>query len=265
MDLFEVITKRRTHRSEFSARPISESDLAQLIESARWAPSPFNVQPWHLVVVRDRVQKKSIADLTTRAIKEQFEDPQFLDDNGRWMRTSIEEWEQLQDGVLLQDHVDFPSDLSNPTVLRSLLKHASHLSLLGKLGLGGKPAQEIAGLVIQAPVLVMISMDRDQKPPGEAYLRWMWLGLGAMIQNILLTATALQIGSQFISAPIERTSDRQQLSQILGLPKSHEMVSLIRFGYLLHADGEGHLPAKGVRRHPSDFVSHEKYTQKKAE
>ena len=265
MDLFEVITKRRTHRSEFSDRPVSESDLAQLIESARWAPSPFNVQPWHLVVVRNRVQKKAIADLTARAITEQFEDSQFLDDNGRWMRTSIEEWERLQDGVLLQDHVDLPAGLSNPTVLKPLLKHISHLSLLGKLGMGDKPAQEIAGLVIQAPVLIMISMDRERKPPGEAYLRWMWLGMGAMIQNILLTAAALQIGSQFISAPIERTSDRQQLSQILGLPKSHEMVSLIRFGYPLHADEEGLLPAKGVRRQSSDFVSYEKYAQKKAE
>ena len=89
--------------------------------------------------------------------------------------------------------------------------------------------------------------------------------MGAMIQNILLTATALQIGSQFISAAIERTSDRQRLSQILGLPKSHEMVSLIRFGYLLHTDGEGLLPAKGVRRQSSDFVSYENYAQKKAE
>ena len=65
-------------------------------------------------------------------------------------------------------------------------------------------------------MLLEISMVLNRKPPGAGHLRWMWLGMGAMIQNILLAATELKIGSQFISAAIERTSDREKLSKILG-------------------------------------------------
>jgi nitroreductase len=36
----------------FSAREVSEAELAQLLEAARWASSCFNDQPWHYVVTR---------------------------------------------------------------------------------------------------------------------------------------------------------------------------------------------------------------------
>ena len=107
------------------------------------------------------------------------------------MRSSIEEWVDCEDGVLLQDQVNVPVGLSKPSVLKPVIKHASHFSKLGKFG-GGKPAEETENLINRAPMLLAISMDRNRKPPGAGHLRWMWLGMGAMIQNILLAATELK-------------------------------------------------------------------------
>ena len=266
MELLESIINRRTHRESFSDENISTVHLNHLIEAARWAPSPFNVQPWHLVVITTSQQKRAIGKLTADAIIEQFGDPEFLDDNSRWMRSSIEEWVRCEDGVLLQDQVNLPAGLSKPSILKPVVKHASYFSKLGKVG-GGKPAEETENLINCAPMLLAISMDRNRKPPGAGHLRWMWLGMGAMIQNILLAATELKIGSQFISAAIERPSDREKLSKILDLPSWHEVISLLRIGYLeKHNANETTTHSfRSVRRKTTDFVSYETYSQKKAD
>ena len=60
--------------------------LRKLIEAARWTPSPFNVQPWELVLIQEAEGKIALADVTARAIVDQFKDAKFLDDNSRWMR-----------------------------------------------------------------------------------------------------------------------------------------------------------------------------------
>ena len=83
-------------------------------------------------------------------------------------------------------------------------------------------------------ILVIVLQVKSQPPPGLA---------GAMhsAENRLvatpsdktaLAATDLKIGSQFISAAIERPSDREKLSKILDLPSWHEVISLLRIGYL---------------------------------
>ena len=43
-------------------------------------------------------------------------------------------------------------------------------------------------------------MNRERRPPGEGGNRWMWLSVGMFIQNMLLAASSLDIGIQFISA-----------------------------------------------------------------
>ena len=60
----------------------------------------------------------------------------------------------------------------------------------------------------------------------------MWLGMGAAIQNLLLTATALNIGTQFVSAPLERQADRERVQEIFNIPDSHEVITLLRLGYV---------------------------------
>ena len=51
--LFEAVFHRRSVRS-FTAEPVSDSELDQLLRAARAAPSAKNRQPWEFIIVTDR-------------------------------------------------------------------------------------------------------------------------------------------------------------------------------------------------------------------
>ena len=81
----------------------------------------------------------------------------------------------------------------------------------------------------------------------------MWLGIGAAVQNLLLKATELGIGTQFVSAPLERQADRERIQESFNIPDSHEIITLLRLGYLDSVTG------KSVRLPSSAVIHHEKY------
>jgi nitroreductase len=60
MQTWDAITSRRNVRS-FASHPISASDLNQILEAARRAPSSRNTQPWDFVVVTDRTRLEELA------------------------------------------------------------------------------------------------------------------------------------------------------------------------------------------------------------
>ena len=254
MNVFDAITQRRSHRGTFQNRAIDTTDLEKLIEAARWTPSPFNVQPWELVLIQEAEGKAALAEVTERAIVEQFKDAKFLDDNSRWMRLTKKDLKELGDGVLLADHVTLPKVLQDAPdkLLEGMLKNAKAFTLLGHLGAGKIPAKEIAAQVREAPLLMLITMNCKRYPPGDGGTRWMWLSMGMLIQNVLLAATALDIGVQFVSAPLECSMDRERVRQLFNIPTSHEVITLLRMGYIEESRGDS------VRLQPSEFVHFEK-------
>ncbi len=262
MDVIEAITQRRSHRGEYENRPIDESDLNSIIEAARWTPSPFNVQPWELILIEESEGKEVLANLTEKAIVEQFKDAKFLDDNSVWMCLNETEWQERGDGVLLADHVTLPKLLEDGTnkitgnILKGLLKHAKSLTILGHLGAGKIPAKDISKQVRESPLLVLITMNTNRRPPGEGATRWMWLSMGMMIQNMLLAATALGIGVQFVSAPLEKETDRDEIREHFDIPDTHEVMTLLRLGYVSSEDGNS------VRLDSSEFVHFDKVRNK---
>ncbi len=254
MNVFDAMTQRRSHRGAFQKRAIEADDLEKLIEAARWAPSPFNVQPWEILLIQESEGKTALADLTERAVVTQFKDPKFLDDNSRWMRVTETEWQERGDGVLLSEHVTLPKPLQNAPekFLEELLKNAKAFTLLGHLGAGKIPAREMATQVREAPLLMLITMNCRRFPPGQGATRWMWLSMGMLIQNVLLAATALKIGVQFVSAPLESATDREQIRELFDVPTSYEIITLLRMGYVEEEGGDS------VRLQTSGFIHIEK-------
>ena len=261
MNVFDAIKQRRSYRDEFQSRPIDEEDLNRLIEAARWTPSPFNVQPWELIIIQESTGKDALAEITEQAIVEQFKDAQFLEDNSRWMCLNETEWQERGEGVLLTDHVTLPKLLQNcpekltGRILKGLLKNAKSLTIMGHLGAGKMPAKEIATQVREAPLLILVTMNTERCPPGEGGTRWMWLSIGMLIQNMLLAATSLDIGVQFVSAPLETEADRKNISQLFNIPDFHEVMTLLRMGYVSSEGGSS------VRLEPSEFVHFEKVVE----
>ena len=261
MNVYEAITNRRSYRGKFQDRPIDDADLDKIIEAARWTPSPFNVQPWELVFIEEQNGKDILANMTEQAVIQQFKDAKFFEDNRQWMRLNAEEWEERADGVLLTDHVNLPKLIQNSPdkftqmILKSMLNNAKPLSFMGYVGLGKMPAKDIATQVRESPLLLLITMNNHRKPPGEGATRWMWLSIGMLIQNILLATTSINIGVQFVSAPLESQKNRTQIQQHFSIPNYHEVMTLLRMGYMKTED------RRSVRLKSTEFVHYERFTR----
>ncbi len=61
--VIEAIRTRRSVR-QFAKEPVSDDILNQILESAVWAPSGKNNQPWKFAVIRDPALKESLSRLT---------------------------------------------------------------------------------------------------------------------------------------------------------------------------------------------------------
>lgn len=57
MDILEAIRNRRSTRA-FLDQPVTEVDLRAVLETARWAPSGGNCQPWHLYALSGASMKR---------------------------------------------------------------------------------------------------------------------------------------------------------------------------------------------------------------
>lgn len=62
--MYERILKLRAVRV-FRDEPLSDEDLAAILEAARWTGSSKNSQNWHFIVVRDPEQKERLVEAGT--------------------------------------------------------------------------------------------------------------------------------------------------------------------------------------------------------
>lgn len=60
-DLATLMRSRRSVR-QYQSRPVSREQIEQIIEAARWAPSPHGRQPWRFVVLTRQDRKQHLAD-----------------------------------------------------------------------------------------------------------------------------------------------------------------------------------------------------------
>ena len=60
--LLELVKTRRTIRS-FKADPIPDEYVDKIIETARWAPSGANSQPWEFIVIKEQETKDKVVDI----------------------------------------------------------------------------------------------------------------------------------------------------------------------------------------------------------
>ena len=61
VEALEAIMTRRSIR-KYSDKPVSDETVTKLLEAAMAAPSAHNRQPWHFIVIRDRVTMNKIPE-----------------------------------------------------------------------------------------------------------------------------------------------------------------------------------------------------------
>lgn len=67
---FLELAKMRRSIRDFKKDPIPDDAIEKIIETARWAPSGFNSQPWEFVVVKKEALKESIVQFVGKARKQ---------------------------------------------------------------------------------------------------------------------------------------------------------------------------------------------------
>jgi nitroreductase len=143
----KLIRNRRSVR-HFKKKDVPIDLIYEVIESARWAPSGLNNQPWKFVIVKDNFIKEKIGNL-------------------------------------------------------------SHYKRV----------------FIEAPVLIPFFLDTDAIYHREKDI----MGIGAAVENMLLTIEALGLGGVWLGEIIKA---REEVEKILAVPENLELMGVVAFGYI---------------------------------
>jgi nitroreductase len=169
-DLFEVVRSQRAHR-RFTADPVPDALVEQVLEAATFAPSAENRQPWVFVVVRDPGGRARIGELVRRAWE-----------GGARARSA----ERLPAGMLAD------------------VDHGA------------------TGGLAEAPVVVVVGADT-----GDVHRRALEASIFPAVQNLLLAATALGLGSALVTLPLAFPAE---LAEIVALPDHVRPVAVVPLG-----------------------------------
>ena len=230
MPPLDLIRQRRSQRRDFRSEPVRRGDIDALIEAARWAPSPFNIQPWELLFITEPAQKAALGELTRRHMSAQMKRRPFLEAAASWTRVTQEEWQEEGDGVYLGDQL--PDSGFARLVAPLLLKRPGAAAALAKLGAGSGPGNAAKRAFAEAPLLCVVFRRLDRVSPGANGDVWTLLSIGAMFQNMLLEAEERGIGAQFAVAALETAKGRDETRLLLEAPETCEPILILRMGYL---------------------------------
>jgi F420 biosynthesis protein FbiB-like protein len=178
--VLEAIKTRRSVKQKFIDKPVPDGVLNQIIESATWAPSAHNSQPWSFVIIRDKSTKRKLAE--NMAVV--------------WGRDlQLESKSENEHTTQTSSSIE---RISNAPVVLVVCLRTEHL----RQYIGGRKYQCEHTMAIQS--------------------------VAAAIQNLLLAAHALNIGSCWMCAPL---FCQETVRETLGIPEHVEPQALVLLGY----------------------------------
>ncbi|MGB7062765.1 MAG: nitroreductase family protein [Candidatus Zixiibacteriota bacterium] len=77
--LFRTIKERRTVR-KYKSQPVPDEHVRRILDTARFAPTAGNVQPWRFVVIQDRARLDGLAEMLRTSWEEKIAANQTLDE-----------------------------------------------------------------------------------------------------------------------------------------------------------------------------------------
>jgi nitroreductase len=233
--ILKLIQERQSVRAPYDAeRAISEPNLKQILEAARWAPSAHNMQNFEIIMVDDKKLLKTIANIKSPTSEE------FIRENYQQLSFSEEELRQKKVGLL---GTMFPPALRNP---------------------GAKPdkkaGEESASfqdrMIQNSAALLIVLYDPGRRAPASEGDFLGIISLGCVMENMWLAAISLGISFHVVSA-ISASPVEKQIKKLLNIPDNLQIAFSIRLGYTAG-------PAKylRVRRDIEDFAYHNNYDSK---
>lgn len=225
MELLEAIRLRKTTNTPFRPDPISDEHKRLLIEAATRAPSHFNSQPWRFILIEDQTRIRAMAHIAEDSMRRLMDDGSFVSRYRRYFRFNPKETAKTGSGIFI-DNI--------PMLLRPLVQlvFSDRVGMfLSKLGASKLLGNDQRKIIEHAPMLLAITLDKQEYRPGELSGLYASITLGAVIQTFWLVTTALGMGMQFISTPLEVPENRARVEQLLRIPSGYELVAIFRMGY----------------------------------
>jgi len=193
MELLEAIKTRRSIR-EFTAQRIPDEHIELILDSARYAPSPENMQMWRYVVIReDQEMKDLIAEISVEMAKQVFGGQPYELTQGRlWYlpdHARPAEFEDIRDGTLFE----YPKHADTIVIgCASESFHDAHLPY---------SLQQFGSVVV---------------------------GMGML--QMWLTAHSLGYGAGWMALAIIDPRHRELLCDKLGIPRTWEPIGTLSIG-----------------------------------
>ena len=209
-EFLKLIRDRQSIRAPFdSERPIAKRHLGQILEAARWSPTPHNMQNFEIIVVDDKKILRKIGNIRLPITEE------FLRENYQQLSSSRQESFQKKVGLL---GAIFPPEWRNPAKLGEVARNSVPLPLSQTIN--GRPSPTI---------LIVIYDSRKRAPASEGDFLGI-ISLGCVMENMWLMAQSLEIGFQIISdfgeSPVEG-----EIKRILNIPGYIKIAFGCRVGY----------------------------------
>jgi len=215
MELRDAISGRKSIR-DFKDEPVPRELLDKILEAAVKAPSNSNRQPWEFMVVTGEKLKELVAGIDA-AIKSGSK-------SRRELLTRDDKWPAPAPGAARANEL-----------MKGLVEAARSA--------GVAPAEFIRSnfFFFGAPCVVVVLMDKGY---GTGSL----VSVGAAIENLLLAAHDLGLGSCWMMMPLEFSDAFRSLFSI---PESKYLVSAVAIGY---ASGSKINSFKSSRSGPGEVI-----------
>ena len=198
MDLRHALRTTPAAR-EFTDRSITDHELAEILDDARFAPSGGNRQAWHVVVVKDRSIRRTLRDL-------------YLEGMGRYLA-------QVSAGLVPFNPYSDPQREADANASALDLSEAESTAYGFSSHLEDAPAL----LAVFADLRALATVDRDLD-------RYTFVG-GASIYpfcwNILLAARERGLGGVMTTMPVYREPD---VLDLMNAPEGFALATLMVMG-----------------------------------
>jgi nitroreductase len=234
-DLLKVMQARHSERGSFdSSRPVPRQHLELILESARWAPTPHNMQNFEILVVDDQDRLSAIQKFRSDATEA------FLRENYAQLSFSEQELLEKKTGLLASM---FPPAWTTPEAWREDSDYRSQLAFVDTW-------------MRETPLLLIVLRDAGKRAPGSEGDVLGNVGLGCVMENMWLMSECLGVGFQALSA-FSNDHVERKVRSLLGVPDGMEISFGCRLGYPLES-----VPAVRVRRNLDDFCHHNTFGRK---
>lgn len=227
MDLLQAIRTRRTTNSRFLDKPIADEHIRTIMESASYAPSHFNSQPWRFVLIRDKHRRQHLGKIAGRAMVEVMRKGGFWKRYLKYFRFTREETSSSGDGIYIDNM---------PAALRPFIRYIFSEKggeVMNKLRVPHILAIDSKRLIASSPLILAVLLTKEEYRRGELSGMYSMLALGMAIENMWLTANSIGVGVQFISLPMEAGGEYwNECVAMIAPPDEYEVIALFRLGYI---------------------------------